>query len=371
MSPACRIDVDLGDRSYPILIGHGLLRELGASLRQEGLRQEHALILTNATVGGLYAADVQEALGSAGFRTVLRHDIPTTESGKNFEELAAACGALVHGFPDAGAVPLVVLLGGGVVGDLGGFAAAVFRRGVPFVQVPTTLLAAVDSSVGGKLAVNFGGVKNILGVFAQPSLVLCDLALLRSLPAREWRSGAAEIIKYGAVCSSGLFEELEAGALDRLLAGQPETLAQIVAQCCRLKAAVVEQDEFDRRGLRNVLNFGHTFGHALELSAEGALTHGEAIAIGMIAATRLARQLGLVQVSFEQRLTALIERAGLPRSFPDSPGFFECVMRAMQSDKKFREGRNLFVLPTAFGAWKQCEDIPWPEVHQALRSILT
>lgn len=371
MPPISRIDVDLGPRSYPIVIGSGLVPDLGAALREHGLTQSHAFIITNGTVGGLYFAAVQEALTRAGFQKIVRHDIPTTEEGKNWDELSDVCGTLLSSFPDAGAVPLVILLGGGVVGDLGGFAAAIFRRGVPFVQLPTTLLAMVDSSVGGKLAVNFGGVKNILGVFAQPRLVVCDLGLLDSLSAREMRSGSAEIIKYGAVCSAGLFEQLEAGALERLLAGDAAMLADIVAQCCRLKAAVVERDEFDKKGIRNVLNFGHTFGHALELSAEYQLAHGEAVAIGMVAATRLARTLGMVDASFTERLEALIARAQLPRSFPSAPGLFDRVMHAMQSDKKFRDGKNVFVLPTGVGSWQQRENVEWPLVHEAMRSVLT
>jgi 3-dehydroquinate synthase len=281
------------------------------------------------------------------------------------------CAALLESFPDAGATPLVLLLGGGVVGDLGGFASAVFRRGVPFVQIPTTLLAAVDSSVGGKVAVNFGGVKNIMGAFAQPRLVFCDLDVLKTLSDRELRSGSAEVIKYGAVCSARLFEQLERGDLEKLLARDPEVLVDIVAQCCALKARVVEQDEFDKLGIRNVLNFGHTIGHALELSAEYALTHGEAISIGMIAATRMAIELGTCQPDLLTRLQALIERAGLPTSFADRPGLYENVLRAMQLDKKFREGRNVFVLPAELGTWQQRENIDWDLVHAAVRGVLT
>ena len=280
------------------------------------------------------------------------------------------CAALLENFPGTGSIPLVFLLGGGVVGDLGGFAAAVFRRGVPFVQMPTSLLAAVDSSVGGKVAVNFGGVKNIMGAFSQPRLVFCDLDMLRTLGPREVRSGASEIIKYGAVCSRALFEQLEGGALERLLALDPATLVDVVAQCVALKARVVEQDEFDKKGIRNVLNFGHTIGHALELSADSALTHGEAIAIGMIAATRLAVRLGAVGDEFSTRLQALIVRAGLPVSHADAPGLFDRVIRAMQMDKKFRDGRNLFVLPTGIGAWAPREDIDWALVHEAVRGML-
>ncbi len=365
-----RVLVELGARKYPILIGFQTLPDLGVTIRESGMTQRDAFVITNAEVGRHYFETVQTSLMGAGFRRVVRHDIPVTEQGKNWEEFTKACAAMLGGFPDAGSVPLVILLGGGVVGDLGGFAAAVFRRGVPFVQIPTTLLASVDSSVGGKVAVNFGGVKNIMGAFSQPKLVFCDLAVLRSLSPREIRSGMAEIIKYGAVCSASLFEQLEAGALERLLALDVATLTDVVAQCCRLKANVVEKDEFDRLGVRNVLNFGHTIGHGLELSAGYALTHGEAIALGMVAATRMAVSLGMVSEDFQRRLFALIERAGLPMSFPETPGLFDQVIRAMQSDKKFRDGRNLFVLPTELGAWQPCENVDWALVEECVRGVL-
>ena len=307
---------------------------------------------------------------AAGFGRIVRHDIPAGEEGKNWGEFSRTCGALLENHPDAGSVPLVLLLGGGVVGDLGGFAAAVFRRGVPFVQIPTTLLAAVDSSVGGKVAVNFGGVKNIMGAFSQPRLVFCDLATLHSLSPREIRSGTAEVIKYGAVCSAALFEQLERGDLEKLLALDADVLTDVVAQCVRLKAGVVEKDELDRLGVRNVLNFGHTIGHALELSADYALTHGEAISVGMVAATRMAVKLGAVGGDFSRRLFALIERAGLPMSFEEKPGLFDRIIRALQMDKKFRDGRNLFVLPTGVGSWASRENVEWALVHDCVRSVL-
>ena len=365
-----RVDVDLGSRSYPVLIGTDLLGGLGGILRAHGLRQTNAFVVTNPQVAALYFPALEKALAADGFARVVRQEIPASEEGKNWDEFSAVCAALLANFPDTGAVPLVILLGGGVVGDLGGFAAGVFRRGVPFVQLPTTLLAAVDSSVGGKVAVNFGGVKNIMGVFNQPRLVVCDLALLRTLDAREVRSGTSEIIKYGAVCSAALFQQLEDGALERLIALEPDVLTDIVAHCVRLKARVVEQDEFDKKGIRNVLNFGHTIGHALELSADYALTHGEAIAIGMVAATQLARELGKCDASFAERLRSLILRAGLPVSFAAAPGLFDRVIRAMQMDKKFRDGKNVFVLPTGAGQWEQAENVPWPQVHDAVRAVL-
>jgi 3-dehydroquinate synthase len=365
-----RVDVALGPRSYPVLVQSHGLPQIGATLRAQALTQTNAFVITNPEVGALYFPVLETSLKSAGFQRIVRHDIPASEEGKNWDVFSATCAALLQHFPDAGASPLVILLGGGVVGDLGGFAAAVYRRGVPFVQVPTTLLAAVDSSVGGKVAVNFGGVKNIMGAFSQPRLVVCDLATLHTLPPRELRSGTAEIIKYGAVCSSSLFDDLEAGALEKILSQNPEALVDIVSRCVQLKADVVAQDEFDKLGIRNVLNFGHTIGHALELSANYALTHGEAISVGMAAATRLSLQLGLCDSQFQSRLEALLRRAGLPLSYPGHSELFDPMLRALQLDKKFRSGKNLFVLPTTPGSWKQVEDIPWPLVHATMKEAI-
>lgn len=365
-----RIHVELGPRSYPVLAGSGLIAGAGELLRGEGLKQTNAFVITNPQVGGYYFDKLASSLRASGFTSIARHDIPATEEGKNWDEFSKTCAALLEAFPDTGATPLVMLLGGGVVGDLGGFAAAVFRRGVPFVQIPTTLLAAVDSSVGGKVAVNFGGVKNIMGAFSQPRLVLCDLQTLQTLSNRELRSGLAEVIKYGAVCSRMLFEQLEAGGIERLLLRDSTTLTEIVSRCVRLKADVVEKDEFDKLGIRNVLNFGHTVGHALELSADYTLTHGEAISVGMVAAARIARRLEMIDDIIVDRLMRLITKAGLPNSYPDRPGLFDRVIRAMQMDKKFRDGKNLFVLPTAIGAWEPRENVDWSLVHECIRSVL-
>ena len=364
------VQVELGPRNYPILVGVGMLPSFGETLRTHGFTQKRAFIVTNPQVGGLYGSELCASLERVGFQGVVSHEIPAQEEGKNWDEFTGCCAALAAAFPETGAVPLVIALGGGVVGDLAGFAAGVFRRGVPFVQVPTTLLSAVDSSVGGKVGVNFGAVKNLMGVFNQPRLVFADLALLKTLDPREVRSGLAEIIKYGAVCSAALFEQLEDGALERLLELDSGTLTAVVAQCCRLKAEVVERDEFDKKGIRNVLNFGHTIGHALEMAADYQLTHGEAISIGMIAATRLSIALGKCQPAFLDRLRSLFIRAGLPDSYPDAPERFDRIVRAMQMDKKFRDGRNLFVLPIGIGAWEQQENIAQPPIDAAIRSVL-
>ena len=370
MSEMRRIEVNLGPRSYPVVIGAGLLGGLGAMLRAEGLRQAGAFLITDPHVAAHYFERVRASLADAGFAKIVRHEITAGEAGKNWDEFTKTCAALLEAFPDAATAPLVLLLGGGVVGDLGGFAAAVFRRGVPFVQIPTTLLAAVDSSVGGKVAVNFGGVKNIMGAFSQPRIVVCDLDALHTLSPREIRSGTAEVIKYGAVCSEELFSTLEHGGLKNLLALDTPTLTTIVARCVRLKADVVEKDELDRLGIRNVLNFGHTIGHAMELSADYALTHGEAISIGMVAATRMAVKVGMVGEDFQKRLIALLGRAGLPLTHPDAPGLYDRILRALQLDKKFRDGKNLFVLPTGVGSWAPRENVEWALVHDCVRAVL-
>jgi 3-dehydroquinate synthase len=365
-----RNHVELGSRSYPVLVGSGLIGGIGELLRGEGLKQPNAFVITNAQVGEIYFAPLTKALTEAGFSRIVRHDIPSTEEGKNWDEFSKTCAAMLKAFPDAGSAPLVLLLGGGVVGDLGGFASAGFRRGVPDVQIPTTLLSAVDSSVGGKVAVNFGGVKNIMGAFSQPRLVACDLEALNTLGNRELRSGLAEVIKYGAVCSRMLFEQLEAGGVERILLRDPATLVDIVSRCIRLKADVVEKDELDKLGIRNVLNFGHTIGHGLELSADYTLTHGEAISVGMVAATRMAVHLKMVDEIFLDRLMRLLTKAGLPNSYPNKPGLFDRIIRAMQMDKKFRDGKNLFVLPTGIGTWEPRENVDWNLVHECTRSVL-
>jgi 3-dehydroquinate synthase len=370
MTLLTQVPVELGPRRYEVLLGSGILATAGELIRAAGLPNTNAFVLTNRDVGAHYFEMLRGALERAGFKRIVRHEVPPTEKAKSWDEFSATCAALLESFPDAGATPLVLLLGGGVVGDLGGFAAAVFRRGVPFVQLPTTLLAAVDSSVGGKVAVNLGGVKNIIGAFSQPRLVVCDLATLGTLSPREIRSGAAEVIKYGAVCSASLFEQLEKGDLERLLNLDPSALLNIVAQCVALKARVVEQDEFDKQGIRNVLNFGHTIGHALELSANYDLTHGEAISIGMIGATRIAVELQMVDREFADRLEALIVRAELPTRYSGHADLFDAVRRALQLDKKFREGRNVFVLPTGVGRWEQRENIDWGLVDEAIRGCL-
>ncbi len=261
----------------------------------------------------------------------------------------------------------VLALGGGVVGDLAGFVAATYLRGIAFVQAPTTLLAQVDSSVGGKVGVNLKAGKNLVGAFYQPRLVLCDLETLASLPEREFRAGLAEVIKYGIICDAALFRRLERD-LPALIRREPATLAAVVARCCQIKAQVVRQDETES-GLRAILNFGHTVGHALEaVSHYGKYLHGEAIAIGQAAAARLsARLLGLPE-SHAARIRTLLERAGLPTQLPLTSRQREKLISAMKLDKKVSGGELKFVLARKLGQAQFGQNVPPAMLEQTLAS---
>lgn len=334
------VNVALGASSYPILIGSALL---GApATYAQAARGAQALIVTNTTVGPLYAQALAAALvpHHAQVRTLA---LPDGEQYKNWETLNLVFDELLaHG---GDRKTTLYALGGGVVGDMAGFAAACFMRGVPFVQVPTTLLAQVDSSVGGKTAINHPLGKNMVGAFYQPKLVVCDLDVLKTLPARELSAGLAEVIKYGPIHDMAFFDWIEAH-IDALRALEPAALAHAVQRCCEIKAEVVGQDERES-GLRAILNFGHTFGHAIEAGmGYGAWLHGEGVGAGMVMAAELSRELGLVDAAFVERLTRLIGRAGLPVRGPvldaaDNAGRYLTLMRV---DKKAEAGEIRFVL---------------------------
>ncbi len=337
------VEVLLGLRGYRIMIGCGLLAEIGR-LVAELVAGRKALVVSDETVYGLYGGAVADNLREAGFE-VEAALVPPGEEHKTL----AWTGALYERAFEAGLDRYcpVIALGGGVVGDLAGFAAATYMRGVPFVQIPTTLLAQVDSSVGGKVAVNHPRGKNVIGAFYQPVLVVADVGVLATLPARQMRSGLAEVIKYGVIWDEKFFSWLEEN-LERLLAGDFDALACAVKESCRIKAQVVGEDETER-GLRAVLNFGHTVGHALEAAAGyGVFTHGEAVAAGMAAEALLAVKLGLLAEKDYRRLLALLERAGLPQELPGgiSP---EQLLAYMRRDKKSIGGRLTFVLPLRIG----------------------
>ena len=344
------VPVSLGNRSYAIKVGGGLLAHLGAECAALKLGQRCAVI-TDSNVGKHYAKAAVKSLAAAGFEPFLI-TVPAGEKSKRiamvekcYDQLAA------HRLERKS---FIVALGGGVVGDLAGFVAATYLRGIPFVQVPTTLLAQVDSSVGGKTGVNLKAGKNLVGAFYQPRLVLCDLDVFKTLPKREYISGLAEVIKYGVIYDSKLFAQLERD-LPKLLKRDAETLAEVIARCCEIKANVVGQDETET-GLRAILNFGHTIGHGIENSfGYGKFLHGEAISIGQVAAAKLSHQLLGLPASDAARIEKLFVQAGLPVRIKLTAAQRKKLFAAMLLDKKVSGGVVKFVLAESIGkvAWGQ------------------
>ncbi|BDU56573.1 MULTISPECIES: 3-dehydroquinate synthase [unclassified Limnohabitans] len=331
-----RVAIDLGDRSYQILIGEQLLN--AASTWANLPKASAALIVTNDTVGPIYAERLQAALAPL-YKHVHTVALPDGESHKDWQTLNLIFDELLGKGADRKTV--LFALGGGVVGDMTGFAAACYMRGVPFVQVPTTLLAQVDSSVGGKTAINHPIGKNMIGAFYQPQRVVCDLDTLQTLPQREMSAGLAEVIKYGPIADMQFLDWIDAN-LDALLARDPKALAHAVKRSCEIKAWVVGQDEREG-GIRAILNFGHTFGHAIEAGLGfGEWLHGEAVGCGMVMASHLSQRLGLVDEAFVSRFTALIERAGLPIVGPKLGA--DVYLHHMRVDKKAEAGEIKFVL---------------------------
>ncbi|MBI1814255.1 MAG: 3-dehydroquinate synthase [Deltaproteobacteria bacterium] len=337
------VTVDLHERSYPIVIGVEVLASLGERLRAMQVSRTVAIV-TNPIVRQLYADAVVGGLTAAGFAATII-EIPAGEEHKNFAWLTFLYDRLLEARLDRNSA--VVALGGGVIGDLTGFAAATFLRGVPYVQIPTTLLAQVDSSVGGKTGVNHPQGKNLVGAFYQPRLVLIDTETLHSLPRREFIAGLAEVIKYGVILSPDLFALLESD-LARILALDSTVLREIIRVSCTLKALVVGEDERER-GVRAILNFGHTLGHAIEsLTEYKRYLHGEAIAIGMAFAARLSKVRGHCSEETVTRVVRVLKRAGLPVEIPR-----EVVGRhlalAIEGDKKMSGGKIKFVCISEIG----------------------
>jgi 3-dehydroquinate synthase len=354
------VRVDLSDRSYDILIGRQLLAAVATHLRAHQ-RLSHVLLITDENVRP-HAETVNQSLADSGIATQLLTIVPgekskSVEVANQLWQDALAAGAHRQS--------VIVAVGGGVVGDLAGFIAATFARGIDFVQVPTTLLAQVDSSVGGKVGINLPGAKNMVGAFWQPRFVLIDTDVLTSLPDREFRSGLAEVVKYGVILDEELFSFLENNAAainDR----EPSALAHTVARCCRLKAAVVTADERETSGHRAALNYGHTFGHAIEaVTGYGELLHGEAISIGMLCASRLAEQLSMIDAAATERQHRLLTVFGLPTEMPAMD--HDKILAAMQHDKKVENGKLGFILPARIGQVTLVRDIDTRLVRDALK----
>ncbi len=336
------VEVELGERSYPIQIGHDILAAAGGEIARHS-KSQHALIVTVPAVGRRYAGPLKRSLREAGLK-VHRIDVPDGDSSKSLRQLARLYDAFLERRADRSAV--VVALGGGMVGDLAGFAAATFLRGIPFVQVPTTVLAMVDASIGGKTAVNLAQGKNLVGAFHQPRLVWIDVATLRSLPPRQRAAGLAEVVKAAAIADAGLFETLERDA-EALLELDPERLVPVLERACAIKADVVSRDEREG-GLRMQLNFGHTLGHAVEkLTGYRKVLHGEAVAMGMVFAAERSEALGAAPAGTAGRIRRLLERLGLPTEAPRFPR--SAYLRALSVDKKRRDARIQFIVLRAVG----------------------
>jgi 3-dehydroquinate synthase len=352
------LSVALGERSYPIHIGAGLIGS--ANLYAPYLGGGNAAIVTNTVVMPLYGNKVRQALEAAGAR-VTEIVIPDGEQAKSWQGVAQVIDALLDA--RLGRDSLVLALGGGVVGDLAGFAAAVYQRGVPFVQVPTTLLAQVDSSVGGKTAINHARGKNMIGAFHQPHAVISDVATLDTLPERELRCGIAEVIKHALALDLAFVEWLESN-VENILKRDRGALVHAVRRSCELKAGIVAADERES-GARALLNFGHTFGHAIEAgTGYGAWLHGEAIAAGMVMASELSSRLGGLKTSDVKRVRILLSRAGLPVTGPALAP--EQLMKLMALDKKAAKGRTRFVVLEALGRAALRADVDDAAVRQAI-----
>ena len=359
------IPVELSTHPYPIVIGDGALGSLGAQVQAQGFKAgTKVLVVTNPVVNGHYGATALASLRAAGY------DAHLLEIDAGEDQKTPATVALIHDAAFAQKLErgsLIVALGGGVVGDMAGFAAASWLRGIAVVQVPTTLLAMVDAAIGGKTGVNHPGGKNLIGAFHQPRLVLIDPQCLATLPPREFRAGMAEVIKYGVIGDGALFGDLEAAgerlaSMDQL---PPTLLQQILERSAAAKAKVVAADEREG-GLRAILNYGHTLGHVVEaLCGYGTYLHGEAVAIGMVAAGELSLELGLWSADDQRRQRQVIAAAGLPVRWPELQA--EAVLACLQGDKKVRDGRVRFVLPTALGAVEIRDDVSGPQVLAALQ----
>ncbi len=346
------VRVDLGPRTYDICIGQGFAEVLGGINRYT-----RALVVHDTNTGPAFEQEVGRALQLQGIDWT-GVSLPAGEASKSLSEVGRLLEVAVEAGLDRRSV--VVALGGGVVGDLAGFVAAVYLRGVPFLQVPTSLLAMVDSAVGGKTGVNLPQGKNLVGAFYQPVRVGVNLDTLKTLPEREYRSGLAEVIKYGIIYDRSFFEQLE-GCCDGLLARDPSILRDVIARCCEIKASVVQQDERES-GLRAILNYGHTFGHALEaVSGYGSLLHGEAVSVGTVFANLLSEKVCGFPSSEAGRVRQLLARVGLPVSLPSAPGW-SALRAVMSTDKKAARQVPLFVLAERIGSVRVGVQVPEPEL---------
>lgn len=358
-----QVHVDLGPRSYDIDIGTGNLAQLAERLRAT-TDLSQAVVIADFNVVDPHAHACVESLEEAGISHNLINIAPG-EKSKSIEEASRLWNEMLACGTDRKSV--VIAIGGGVIGDLAGFMAATYARGLPFFQVPTTLLADVDSSVGGKVGINLPGAKNMVGAFWQPLGVLIDTATLTTLPDREYRSGLAEVVKYGVILDVEFLTYLEAN-IEAINGRNDTVLRTVIARCCRLKADVVEQDERETTGIRAALNYGHTYAHAFEtLCGYGELLHGEAVSIGMLCASRLAERLGRITAEDTARQTRLLEALYLPTTPPQLDE--NEVLAVMKRDKKATSGRLRFILPTKMGHVELVDDVAAKDAVAGLKPL--
>lgn len=309
-----RVRVSLKDRSYDILIGHGVIQQAGLIIKKLNIGKD-ALIVTNKKIAGLYLRPIQATLKKSGI-SVKVELVPDSEKAKSHNILIRLLNRI--GAYDKNKAIFIIAMGGGVVGDLAGFAASIYKRGIPYVQIPTTLLAQVDSAIGGKVAIDLPVAKNLVGAFYQPRLVLSDTSILKSLSGRQVRNGLGECIKYGVIKDKSLFGYLE-GNYKKLLKLNEPIFEKVVLSSSKIKARIVEADEFDKKGARAILNYGHTIGHAIEAASRYSkrYNHGEAIAVGMVIACRISHRLNLISGQDAGRVESLIKKCGLPTRIRD------------------------------------------------------
>lgn len=352
------VQVKTSHSEYLIWIGEGVFSGLSEFLSQQRSWSKNAALIVDQNVLPLHAARVQESLQKAGYRSILI-PVPAGETTKSMDSLAPILSQMAQAKLDRRSV--VIALGGGVVGDLAGFVASIYLRGVPFIQIPTTLLAMVDSSVGGKTGVNLPEGKNLVGAFYQPDLVIIDLDFLKTLPAREFSAGMAEVIKYGIIADRPLFDSLSLGMSNQM--------AQVIRRCIEIKAQIVSEDEKETTGKRALLNFGHTLGHAIENAAGyGVLLHGEAVALGMKAAAHLSHELVQMPLEEVQKIEALIRQYELPQQIQGLS--FDLVHTAMQGDKKVKSGKNQWVLSRKIGEAHLTSEVSLESVERVMRLVL-
>ena len=358
------ISVNLKENGYPIVIGHHILQEIGPALSSLGLGKT-AMVITNPVVRRRHGTALAAGLHKEGFAAEFL-EVPPGERSKSAVVAMRLIGRMAEGNGKKDA--FIVAFGGGVVGDLAGFVAAIYKRGIPYIQVPTTLLAQIDSAIGGKVAIDLPVGKNLVGAFYQPKIVFSDIHTLSTLDRRQIRNGLAEAVKYGVICERSLFEKIERN-VEKLLGLNTNVLTEMVTDCSRIKAKVVMTDEKETKGVRTILNFGHTVGHALEAANQYRnYHHGEAVALGMRVATEISVRMKLLKKEDAARIGRLLTAIGLPEAIRHVRP--SAILRHMQHDKKFKAGKNRFVLAQHIGSVKVVEGVPAQIIQSSIQKFL-